>query len=433
MTESTRTNPDDSPLSQGESNGGGLHQLCVEEPMHSTHRKRGREGSVKQTPVARPRREQKLPSRFCNDHIFSFEGYSAPKTKAKKPATEAESRRTRGKATSMEWEGPPGLEDALDMMGEFDDLLTLEPRRKTKRAAGKRVRAKPPAPASRRIKKKTPPGVIKKVNKEDGIVPGPPIHKKAAKKPAASDDALARKLDKLFAQAKEDQRKMCMALDAGSRPRRRSPSKRFTADGRERRVPTSQRFSSDTEALDRLLDDHLEADGTPRCGVKSLMSNARGAVYQACLSRGYRAPVKIVSSGDAGLCVLAGKDLEKGEYVCEYEGELVTEATAKEREQQYAQMGKGCYIFTFSLNNSRWCVDATDDSMAAAWGPGRLVNHSITPNLVGRAYLDTNQSPPKPRLCFVCRQDVDKGDELLVDYNERDPQAVKAFPWLLSS
>ena len=44
----------------------------------------------------------------------------------------------------------------------------------------------------------------------------------------------------------------------------------------------------------------------------------------------------------AGLCAFASRDIEKGEVICEYEGEKIPMEEANQREQLYAVQGKPC-------------------------------------------------------------------------------------------
>ncbi|CDJ31562.1 SET domain-containing protein, putative [Eimeria mitis] len=73
-------------------------------------------------------------------------------------------------------------------------------------------------------------------------------------------------------------------------------------------------------------------------------------------------------------------------------------------------------------------IDATEERIE--FGPARLINHSRkNPNLKPKAEAvdgDANDL----RLFFVALRDIHEGEELLVDYGERDPEALKQNPWL---
>ncbi len=68
-------------------------------------------------------------------------------------------------------------------------------------------------------------------------------------------------------------------------------------------------------------------------------------------------------------------------------------------------------------------VDATEDTGRL----GRLVNHSKTmPNLKPIVMGLKNA----PRLVLFAKQDINVGEELLVDYGDRSKESLAAFPWL---
>lgn len=67
-------------------------------------------------------------------------------------------------------------------------------------------------------------------------------------------------------------------------------------------------------------------------------------------------------------------------------------------------------------------MDATHSSRI-----GRLINHSKSQyNLRTKLY----EVDGKPHLGFVAARNINKGEELLYDYGERDPRTLRAMPWL---
>lgn len=56
---------------------------------------------------------------------------------------------------------------------------------------------------------------------------------------------------------------------------------------------------------------------------------------------------------------MATRDFAKGEFVVEYEGELIDLLTAKKREAKYAKdQNAGCYMYYFQHRNQQyWFVD----------------------------------------------------------------------------
>jgi len=200
--------------------------------------------------------------------------------------------------------------------------------------------------------------------------------------------------------------------------------------GRSRRMaPHYGAPTTDTEK-EQLVASCLEPDGRIKRSLTNLSSYARNVVYRTCLERGIRAPVVVKYDRDTGRGILAGKDIHKDDFVFEYQGELIPQTVAAEREKTYATQRKGCYMYYFALNGN-WCIDATSEQYSHTWGPGRLVNHSKQrPNLLSKSLTDTNGTP---RVFFVAKEDIPKGAELLIDYGETNPRVLEANPWLVNT
>lgn len=123
-------------------------------------------------------------------------------------------------------------------------------------------------------------------------------------------------------------------------------------------------------------------------------------------------------------------EIESGRNVMFYEGELLNESDALEREERYRERGdRMSYTFWFQtpLRTGRkreWlCVDATHSQHRS-----RLINHSKRkPNLRPQLHEIDGQW----RIVFRSSRTIRKGDELLFDYGERRPEVLKAHPWLL--
>jgi [histone H4]-lysine20 N-methyltransferase SETD8 len=144
---------------------------------------------------------------------------------------------------------------------------------------------------------------------------------------------------------------------------------------------------------------------------------------------------------------MATAPISKGDYVCEYKGDLVKYTEAKEREAHYEQTGQGSYMFFFSHNTRMWCaefpqgvssmwtvmwaffgrsVDATRED--ASLGFGRLLNHSrAKANLVPRKIVVDQV----PHIVMIAARDIEPSEELLYDYGERDAKTVQRYPWLV--
>lgn len=152
-----------------------------------------------------------------------------------------------------------------------------------------------------------------------------------------------------------------------------------------------------------------------------------------------------------GRGVFATNNISKGDFVCRYRGELLTEEQAEARAYAYdVEAGdkdvaeKGCYMFWFDHDGRTLCIDAAAEDGSF----GRLINHSRNePNVAPRAL----KLPPRtiklprrgsrafrrprtinvqPGIGFHALRDIAPGEELLYDYGEDDPEILAKFPWL---
>ncbi|XP_014235598.1 histone-lysine N-methyltransferase pr-set7-like [Trichogramma pretiosum] len=124
-----------------------------------------------------------------------------------------------------------------------------------------------------------------------------------------------------------------------------------------------------------------------------------------------------------GRGIITTKIFIKGEFVVEYEGELIDSQTAKYREANYSKdKNAGCYMYYFKHNNQKYCIDSTPETGKI----GRLINHSRNGNLVTKVI----EVMSVPHLIFVAKEDIATGSELSYDYGDRDKETIKCHPWL---
>ncbi|CAL8076602.1 unnamed protein product [Calicophoron daubneyi] len=154
------------------------------------------------------------------------------------------------------------------------------------------------------------------------------------------------------------------------------------------------------------------------------MEREREANVLMLLRDNVQTGMKVIVTEEKGRGVVATRVFHEGEFVVEYAGELISEKSAKAREQEYKRdPAIGSYMFYFCHNGVKYCVDATEETPRL----GRLVNHSrLHPNcLVKVVPLDN-----VPRLVLFARQIINPGEELLYDYGDRDKESLEAHPWL---
>ncbi|XP_071439573.1 histone-lysine N-methyltransferase trithorax isoform X2 [Hetaerina americana] len=98
------------------------------------------------------------------------------------------------------------------------------------------------------------------------------------------------------------------------------------------------------------------------------------------------------------------KDIEAGEMVIEYSGEVIRSSLTDTREKTYEAKGMGCYMFRI---DEQTVVDATMRGNAA-----RFINHSCEPNCYSRVVDILGK---KHILIFALRR-IPRGEELTYDY-----------------
>lgn len=98
------------------------------------------------------------------------------------------------------------------------------------------------------------------------------------------------------------------------------------------------------------------------------------------------------------------RDIEAGEMVIEYAGEVIRASLTDKREKYYDSKNIGCYMFKI---DDHLVVDATMKGNAA-----RFINHSCEPNCYSRVVDILGK---KHILIFALRRIV-QGEELTYDY-----------------
>lgn len=122
--------------------------------------------------------------------------------------------------------------------------------------------------------------------------------------------------------------------------------------------------------------------------------------------------IEVRRSGIHGRGVFARRAIRQGETVCEYKGELITEAEIARR---YPEDRKGVnHTFVFSVSRNRNIDGGSRGNIA------RFINHSCDPNC---------ESFEKDKRIFIAAlRDIRRGEELFYDYCiESDEPVTKAL------
>ena len=79
-----------------------------------------------------------------------------------------------------------------------------------------------------------------------------------------------------------------------------------------------------------------------------------------------------VQENEKGHSVFAREKLQKGDFICTYDGKVYTYKQLHKRKLEYMLSGAGSYILEFKFQEKWWGTDATKDDGSM----GHLINHS---------------------------------------------------------
>ncbi|XP_053661317.1 histone-lysine N-methyltransferase trithorax [Anopheles marshallii] len=133
-------------------------------------------------------------------------------------------------------------------------------------------------------------------------------------------------------------------------------------------------------------------------------SNLPMAMRYRTLKESSKESVGVYRSHIHGRGLFCNRDIEAGEMVIEYAGELIRSTLTDKRERYYDGRGIGCYMFKIDEN---FVVDATMRGNAA-----RFINHSCEPNCYSKVVDILGH---KHIIIFALRRIV-QGEELTYDY-----------------
>ena len=130
-----------------------------------------------------------------------------------------------------------------------------------------------------------------------------------------------------------------------------------------------------------------------------------------------------MQQNEKGRSVFAREKLQKGDFICTYEGELCTYKELHKKTQEYMLSGAGSYILEFKFQEKWWGVDATKDNCSI----GHLINHSTKRQNI-KPVLKVKEG--KPVINFIALRDIDENEELLYDYSDNSKVSKTNYPGL---
>ena len=137
-----------------------------------------------------------------------------------------------------------------------------------------------------------------------------------------------------------------------------------------------------------------------------------GCNVNSCNNRvvqhGITARTQVYKTYGMGWGVKALVDIPKGGFVCEYVGEIISDAEAEQREND-------SYLFDLeNRDGDTFCIDANKFGNVT-----RFINHSCDPNLMPVKVFTSHQDLRFPHIAMFASREIKKGDVLGFDYGEK--------------
>ncbi|XP_076021273.1 histone-lysine N-methyltransferase EHMT1a [Genypterus blacodes] len=133
--------------------------------------------------------------------------------------------------------------------------------------------------------------------------------------------------------------------------------------------------------------------------------------WRTCRNRvvqnGMRARLQLYRTQAMGWGVRAMQDIPQGAFVCEYVGEIISDAEADKREND---------SFLFTLDNKVGDVHCIDARLFG--NVGRFINHLCEPNLLAVRVFTMHQDLRFPRIAFFSSRPIKAGDQIGIDYGD---------------
>uniref|UniRef100_A0A8C9W5F2 Euchromatic histone-lysine N-methyltransferase 2 n=1 Tax=Scleropages formosus TaxID=113540 RepID=A0A8C9W5F2_SCLFO len=140
--------------------------------------------------------------------------------------------------------------------------------------------------------------------------------------------------------------------------------------------------------------------------------NLACSCYRTCKNRvvqeGIKVRLQLYRTEKMGWGVRALQDIPQGSFICEYVGELISDAEADVREDD-------SYLFDLDNKDGEvYCIDARYYGNIS-----RFINHLCDPNIIPVRVFMLHQDLRFPRIAFFSSRDILTGQELGFDYGDR--------------
>ncbi|WCJ43575.1 Histone-lysine N-methyltransferase SUVR3 [Euphorbia peplus] len=138
--------------------------------------------------------------------------------------------------------------------------------------------------------------------------------------------------------------------------------------------------------------------------------------------RGVSVKLKIVWDEKKGWSLVADQMIPRGQFVCEYSGELLTTEEARRRQKIYDdltshhQFASALLVVREHLPSGKACLRVNIDATRTG-NVARFINHSCDGGNLS-TILVRSSGALLPRLCFFSSKDIREGEELTFSYGE---------------
>ncbi|KAH3844876.1 hypothetical protein DPMN_087142 [Dreissena polymorpha] len=159
---------------------------------------------------------------------------------------------------------------------------------------------------------------------------------------------------------------------------------------------------------------------TPSNNIVLQECNSNCTCSEDCLNRVVRKGIKIrmevFESDGKGLGVKVLETVRKGQFLCEYAGEVLSKAEARKRidNMKYGDMNFVFIIREYTPSG----VLCTYIDPRFKGNVGRFINHACEPNL---AVLPVRIETVIPHLCLFALRDISPGEEVTYHYGQFEP------------
>lgn len=155
-----------------------------------------------------------------------------------------------------------------------------------------------------------------------------------------------------------------------------------------------------------LIDSKLSPDGAVmECNSRCECTNCTNRLVQL----GPHPDLEIIQTGPKGYGLTSRSLIKKGQFVCEYAGEIISHNEASIRRQS----DNVNYIFALNEFSNDTVIETIVDATCIA-NIGRYINHSCDPNCI---IVPVRVDSLVPKLAVFARRPISAGEEITYSYS----------------